>query len=66
MCDIENCNPQGSDTPTVSASDRRLFMQGLMASPLATILADVDLAHAEASKGIMITECTSAGKDVYA
>ena len=32
MCDIENCNPQGSDRPTVSASDRRLFMQGLMAT----------------------------------
>ena len=66
MCDIENCNPQGSDRPTVSASDRRLFMQGLMALPLATILADVDLAHAEASKGMMITERTSAGKDVSA
>jgi len=66
MCDIENCNPQGSDRPTVSASDRRLFMQGLMALPLATILADVDFAHAEASKGMMITERTSAGKDVSA
>ena len=64
MSDIENCNPQGSGWPTVSASDRRLFMQGLMALPLATILADVDLAHAEASKGMMITESTSAGKDV--
>jgi carboxymethylenebutenolidase len=41
-------------------------MQGLMALPLATILADVDLAHAEASKGMMITERTSAGKDVSA
>ena len=66
MCDMDNCNPQGSDRPTVSASDRRLFMQGLMALPLATILADVDLAHAEASKGMMITERTSAGKDVSA
>ena len=41
-------------------------MQGLMALPLATILADVDLANAEASKGMMITESTSAGKDVSA
>ena len=41
-------------------------MQGLMALPLATILADVDLAHAEAGKGMMITESTSAGKDVSA
>ena len=66
MCDIENCNPQGSDRQTVSASDGRLFMQGLMALPLATILADADLAHAEASKGMMITESTSAGKGVSA
>jgi dienelactone hydrolase len=41
-------------------------MQGLMALPLATILADVDLAHAEASKGMMITESTSAGKNLSA
>ena len=66
MCDIENCHPQGSNRPTVSASDRRLFMQGLMALPLATIPADVDLAHAEAGKGMMINESTSAGKDVSA
>ena len=66
MCDIDNCNPQGSDRPTVSASDRRLFMQGSMALPLATIPADVDLAHAGASNGVMITESTRTGKDVSA
>ena len=66
MCDIKNCNPQGADRPTVSASDRCLFMQGLMALPLETILADVDLAHAEASKGMIITESTSASNDVSA
>ena len=49
MCDINNRNPQGSDRPTVSTSDRRLSMQGLMALPLATILADFYLAHAEAN-----------------
>ena len=37
-----------------------------MALPLATIPADVDLAHAEASKGVMITESTRACKDVSA
>ena len=41
-------------------------MQGLMAWPLATILADADLANAEANKGMMITDSTSAGKDVSA
>ena len=37
-----------------------------MALPLATIYADVDFAHAEASKGMKITNSTSAGKDVSA
>ena len=37
-----------------------------MALPLETILADVDLAHAEASKGMIITESTSASNDVSA
>lgn len=41
-------------------------MHGLMALPLATILANVDLAHAKASKGMMITERSNAGKDVSA
>jgi carboxymethylenebutenolidase len=66
MCDINNCKPQGSDRPTVAASERSLFMQGLMALPLVTFLADVDLAHAEASKGVMITESTSTGQNVSA
>ena len=41
--------------PTVSATDRRLFLAGAMALPLATILAHVDLAHARASKGTTLT-----------
>ena len=41
-------------------------MQGLMALPLATMLADVDLAHTEASKGMMIPESASAGNDISA
>ena len=41
-------------------------MQGLMALPLATIFANVDLAHAKASKGVITTESISAGKDVSA
>ena len=66
MSDIENCNPQGSGWPTVSASDRRLFRRGLMALPLATIRADVDIARAETSKGIIITKSTNAGSNVSA
>ena len=41
-------------------------MQGSMALPLATILANGDLAHAEAGKGMMIIERTSAGNDISA
>jgi carboxymethylenebutenolidase len=41
-------------------------MQRLIALPLAAIPADVDLAHAKASKGMMITESTSAGNNVSA
>jgi len=66
MCDIENCNPERLNRPTISDADRRLFMKGMMALPLATILADVDLAHAEASKGEMVTGMTSTGKSVSA
>ncbi|MDC0476753.1 dienelactone hydrolase family protein [Alphaproteobacteria bacterium] len=43
-----------------------MFIQGLIALPLAIIHADVDFAHTEASKGMTITDSTSAGKDVSA
>jgi len=66
MCDIEICNPNQPNRPKVSETDRRLFMKGMLALPLAAILADVDLAHAEASKGVMLQETTAAGSAVSA
>ena len=66
MCDMKNCNPHAGPKPIVSANDRRLFLAGAMALPLATILAHVDLAHAQASKGRTLTQVTSNGRTVSA
>jgi len=66
MCDLNNCNPNTGPRPTVSATDRRLFLAGAMALPLATILAHVDLAHAQASKGTTLTQTTADGRTVSA
>ena len=44
MCDLENCGPNDLSRPSVSSTDRRLFLAGALALPLATILANVDLA----------------------
>ena len=66
MCDLNNCNPHAGSKPIVSATERRLFLAGAMALPIATILAYVDLAHAQASKGKTLTQITSSGRTVSA
>jgi hypothetical protein len=40
MCDLENCDPNDLSRPSVSPTDRRLFLAGTLALPLATILAN--------------------------
>jgi carboxymethylenebutenolidase len=66
MCDLETCNPNDPRRPAVSATDRRLFLAGAMALPLATILGHVDLAEAQASKGVTISQTTADGRSVSA
>jgi carboxymethylenebutenolidase len=66
MCDLDNCNPRAGGKPRVSAQDRRLFLAGALALPLATILADIDLARAEAAKGVTLSQTTADGRTVSA
>ena len=66
MCDLENCDPNDLLRPSVSPTDRRLFLAGAIALPLATILANVDLAEAQAAKGVSIKQTTADGRTVSA
>jgi carboxymethylenebutenolidase len=66
MCDLENCDPNDLSRPSVSPTDRRLFLAGALALPLATILANVDLAEAQAAKGVSINQTTADGRTVSA
>ena len=66
MCDLENCDPNDVSRPSVSATDRRLFLAGALALPLATILANVELAEAQAAKGVSINQSTADGRTVSA
>jgi carboxymethylenebutenolidase len=43
-----------------------LFLAGALALPLATILANVDLAEAQAAKGVSINQTTADGRTVSA
>ena len=66
MCDLEKCDPNDLSRPPVSPTDRRLFLAGALALPLATILANVDLAEAQAAKGVYIKQTTADGRTVSA
>ena len=64
MCDLENCDPNDVSQQSVSATDRRLFLACALALPLATILANVELAEAQAAKGVSINQSTINGRPV--
>ena len=66
ICDLENCDPNDLSRPSVSPTDRRLFLAGALALPLAAILANVDLAEAQAAKGVSIKQTTADGRTVSA
>ena len=66
MCDLENCASNDLSQPSVSPTDRRLFLSGAVALSLATILANVDLAEAQAAKGVSIKQTTADGRTVSA
>ena len=52
MWDLENSDPNDVSRPSVSTTDRRLFLAGVLALPLATIPANVELAEAQAAYGV--------------
>jgi carboxymethylenebutenolidase len=53
MCQIDNCNNPLKPI-SVSREERRLFLKGMIALPLAAIFTNMDLLHAQAGKGEII------------
>ena len=49
MCQIDNCNNPLKPI-SVSREERRLFLKGMIALPLAAIFTNMDLLHAQAGK----------------
>jgi carboxymethylenebutenolidase len=66
MCDLENCDPNDVSRPSVSPADRWLFLAGALALTLATILANVELAEAQAATDVLINLTTANGRTVSA
>ena len=66
MCDLENCGPNDLSRPSVSSTDRRLFLAGKLTLTLATVLANAELAKAQAAKGVSINQSTADGRTVSA
>ena len=66
MCDLENSKPNDVSRPSVSTTDRWLFLAGTLALPLATIPANVELDEAQAALGVSINQTTSNGHTVSA
>ena len=64
--DLENCYPNDVSWPSVSPTARRLFLAGALTLTLATILANVELAKAQAAKGVSINQSTADGRTVSA
>ena len=64
--DLENCDPNDVLRPPVSPIDRRLFLAGELTLKLANILANVELAKAQATKGVSINQSTADGRKVSA
>ena len=62
--DLENCYPNDVLSPSASPTDRRLFLAGALT--LATILANVELAKAQAAKGVSINQTNADGRTVGA
>ena len=58
--DLEDCDPNDVSRPSVSPTDRRLFLAGALPLPLA----NVELAEAQAAKGVSINQATINGRPV--
>ena len=52
MCDLENSGPIDVSRPSVSPTDRWLFLAGGLAQPLAAIPANVESTRAHAAKAL--------------
>ena len=52
MCDLENSGPNDVSRPSVSPTDRWLFLAGVLALPLAAIPANVEATKAQAAKAL--------------
>ncbi len=67
MCEIKGCGAHQSMPPiNVSPEERRLFLKGIAALPLATVLATPELTHAAANGLSDVSITTAGGKKVSA
>ena len=64
MCELDNCLANRPPASVISQKERRLFMAGVVALPLATILADAGLAHAQAKRGETISQTLADGREI--
>jgi carboxymethylenebutenolidase len=60
MCQIDNCNNPLKPI-SISREERRLFLKGMVALPLAAIFTNIDLLHAQASKGEIVSATVNGG-----
>ena len=58
--DLEDCDPNDVSRPSASPTDRRLFLAGALSLPLT----NVELAEAQAAKGVSINQATINGRPV--
>ena len=56
MCNLENYDPNDVPRPSAPPTDRRLFLAGALALPLATVLTNVELVEAQAAKGVSFNQ----------
>ena len=57
VCDLEDCDPNDVSRPSVSPTDRRLFLAGELPLPLTNI----ELAEAQATKDVSVNQATING-----
>ena len=66
MCDLENCDLNDASQSSISQTNQRLFLAGVLALTLATIAANVEIASAQTAKGVFNNHATAGGSTVSA
>ena len=66
VCDLENCDPNDVWRLTISPNDRPLALADALVLPLINILANVQVAEAQAAKGVSINQTAADGRTVSA